>query len=262
MKFRFCTPNRIAFLFGESLKNQFMNDQHYFPPPTTSSIGPWMQNFVTEFGPIYTEFDITLEAYEALQADNTALQFILERYDKYNEVNSLYINTRNILWSGDPDNPLLDLIVYPKQPVVVTPMPAQVAPNLYARTKALVLLLRQHPKMTETTARTLGILPKPSADPMPPDYTPVLSGSVMNGQVTLDCPVRGFAGYEVWRSIGNSGEYTRLDVSVGRIYTDKTPLPNGSTAELRNYRVRMLDSNNQPSGQYSNIVTLTASLAI
>lgn len=239
-----------------------MNDQHYFPPPTTSSIGPWMQNFITELGPIYTEFDITLEDYEGLEADNTALQFIFERIGVYNEIASLYINTRNILWLGDPSNPNLDHIVYPKQPVVITPMPAVVAPNLYVRLKSMVFMLRQHPKMTETTARTLGILPKPSSVPMPPDYTPALSGSVMNGQVTLDCPVRGFAGYEVWRSIGNSNEYTRLDVSVGRVYTDRTPLPNGSTAELRNYRVRMLDSNNQPYGQYSNTVTLSASLAI
>ena len=234
-----------------------MNNEFYFPPPTTSSIGPWMQNFTTELTPIYAQFGLTQAEMDSITADNTAIQYAVGRINIYDQAYSLNITTRNVLWTGDPDNPNLTMVVYPKQPVVITPMPANVAPNMYTRIKGVVMSLRQHPSMTESIARQLGIQAKPSSNNVTPEYMPALNGSVLNGEPMLDCPVRGFAGYEIWRALGNTNDFARFDVSVGRSYTDRTPLPEGISAELRRYKVRMLDSNNQPYGQYSNIVPLT-----
>lgn len=239
-----------------------MENEFFFPPPRTSDNAPWFQNFVTVLSPIISDFDITQLEMDDLEADNTAFQFVVERQDEYDRQYSSFLDTRNIIWTGDPNNPNLAVISVPKQPEVLVPSPPPVRTNIYPRLKSLVLRLRQHPKMTEVLAKELGILPKPQSSEQASNYHPVLNGSVQNGQAVLDCPVRGYAGYEIWRAIGGSNEFAYFDKSVGRIFTDTTPLPDGITAQLQSYRVRMLDSNNQPAGQWSNTVTLTVSKVI
>ncbi|MBI1227304.1 MAG: hypothetical protein GC192_18880 [Bacteroidetes bacterium] len=239
-----------------------MEPDLFFPPPRTSDNAPWLNNFVVVLLPIFADYDITQAEMDELELDNTAFQFTVTRQGVYDDVNAEYINTRNIIWSGDTNNPNLAAIGFPNQPAVVAPVPASVRPNLYARLKSLVFRLRQHPKMTEVVAKQLGILPKPQSIDPSPDYQPNLGGSVYNGQAVLDCPVRGFAGYAIWRAVGGSNDFVYLDKSLGRSYTDTTPLPEGVTAQIQSYRVRMLDTNNQSSGQWSNIVTLTVSIVI
>ncbi|MBK8563551.1 MAG: hypothetical protein IPN76_09440 [Saprospiraceae bacterium] len=236
----------------------------YFPPILVSEYLAWLKNFNANLQPIYQTYDITESEMSELSADERSLAYIVGRQETYASTSSLFITTRNIFWSGDPENPNLELVNYePQVPEVkadIIPPPGR--PNLYARLKSIVLRLRQHPKMNESTAKLLGIQPRPKSSDNPVEYLPVLSVSVLNGQAILDCPVRGFAGYEVWRDRTNNNNLTMNDKSVGRTWTDTTPLPDGVNAEIRQYRVRMLDSNNQPIGQFSNTVAATVSRAI
>lgn len=236
----------------------------YFPPFLVSEYSAWLKKFNTNLQPIYTTYDITETEMNELLADEKSLAYIIGRQETYASTSSLFITTRNVFWSGDPENPNLELVKYESQVPVIegNDIPAPGRPNLYARLKSIVLRLRQHPKMNEATARLLGILPRPKSNENTAEYLPVLSVSVLNGQAILDCPVRGFAGYEVWRDRTNSNNLTMNDKSVGRTWTDTTPLPDGVNAEIRQYRVRMLDSNNQPIGQFSNTVAATVSRAI
>lgn len=236
----------------------------YFPPILVSEYLAWLKNFNTNLQPTYTTYDITDAEMNELLADEKSLAYIIGRQETYASTSSLFITSRNIFWSGDPENPSLELVAYEAQVPVIKQedVPAPGRPNLYARLKSIVLRLRQHPKMNESTAKLLGILPRPKSSENPTDYLPLLTVSVLNGQAILDCPVRGFAGYEVWRDRTNSNNLSLHDKSVGRTWTDTTPLPDGVNAEIRQYRVRMLDSNNKPVGLFSNTVAATVSRAI
>lgn len=236
----------------------------YFPPATTSENDAWLNNFYDNLQPIYRDYDITDQEIADLLADKNAYNYVTGRQEAYASTGSLFLVTRNVLWSGDPDNSNLASVNYENQvpEIKADEIPAQVRPNIYARLKSLVLRLRQHPKMTEATARLLGILPRPKSTEAPNDYLPVLSVSIANGQAVLDCPVKGFAGYEIWSDRTNNNDFSVRDKSMGRYWTDTQPLPDGVNAEIRQYKVRMLDTNNAPVGQFSNTVSAAVSRAI
>lgn len=76
--------------------------------------------------------------------------------------------------------------------------------------------------MTEPLALTLGILTAPKSKANPTGIGPTLTGATTFGLVKLNCPIKGFAGYEVWRDTSGKNEYVKLGTSFGRSYTDET----------------------------------------
>ena len=137
----------------------------YFPPNLVSEYLFWFQNFNTKLQPIFQDYDITAEEMAELVADEKSLAFIIGRQEAYSNALSVYITNRNVFWSGDPDNPNLELVNYePQGPEIKKEdMPPPARPNLYARLKSTVLRLRHHPTMNESTAKQWGRLPRPKS---------------------------------------------------------------------------------------------------
>ena len=241
-----------------------MEKPRYFPVKKPSDIAPWMENFTVTLKPVYKNYDITDAEMAELERDNAFIQYDTGRISAYDEATNLFIKSRNTAWKGDPDNKNLEFVKLEKQvPVIdVKDLPAPVRPNIRARVLSLVLRLRNHPKMDETMAKALAILPNPKSSEDTKTYVPPLTGSVVDGKVVLDCPIKGFAGYEVWRDLSGKNEYTKFGISVGRYFTDDTPIAEGVQAEVRSYKVRMLDTANKPIGEFSAVVNVTVTRAI
>ena len=216
---------------------------------------------MTKLEPVHRTYGVSDEEITGLKAENLALTYADGRATDYRDASSLFINTRNIIWLGDEENPELALNDWPDQVAVVKPenVPAQVRPGLYGRVKRLEVRLRNHPLMTETMLRNLGIAVKSAAPPNPAEFIPALSGKVVNGKVVLDCPILNFAGYEIWEDDSAGTNFTNGRTAVSRFWTDETPLSDGINSQQRSYRVRMLQTGNIPIGNYSNIIVLTTS---
>lgn len=240
-----------------------MENYDYFPPPGINDWRPWFNYFATKLESVHLTYGVSNAEMDVLKAENLALGFADRRTNDYREASSLFLTTRNILWLGDEENPDLVANIWPDQvPVVaVGDVPTPVRPGIYGRVKRLVMRLRNHPLMTETMMKNMGIAVKPSAPSPtnPSDFNPVLTGKVVNGKALLDCPLLHFEGYEIWSDDQAGTNFTNGRTSVSRSWTDEEPLPEGMNSQQRSYRVRMLLAGNVPIGNYSNIIILTTS---
>ena len=241
-----------------------MENELNYPPKKISDLPEWLSNFMTNLSPVYVDYGVTATEFAELEKDNSAMQYTMGRITAYAEARVLFLKTRDTMWLGDPENENLEEVgTEPQVPVIPAgDVPLPIRPNFNRRLKNLVQRLRDHPKMTSTMALKLGILPAPRSSAVPQTFTPKPTGSSVNGQAVLECAIKGFAGYEVWWKLADSNDYTKLGTSVGRKYTDTNPLAEGVQAEVRNYRVRMLDSNNQPFGEFSAALTVVVTRPI
>lgn len=236
----------------------------YFPPLTIPEILPWLRNFVNFLKATYSDYGITDEEMTRLDTLLAALEYAFGRNEASAEAANGFLADRNAIWWGDPKRPELKLVQWTPQVANVqeNQVPAEVAPNGYDFVKNIVQRLRNYPNMTESLSRQLAILVRQKSKGMSESYVPILVGSIQNGKAVLDCPVKGFAGYLVMRDRTNTNNFTKVDKSVGRTWLDDEPLPDGINAELRLYKVQMLDTNNNPVGEFSNTVGLTVSRVV
>ncbi len=238
------------------------NEKVFYFPPDRGERGEYMENLEKHLLPVHKDYDITVTEMTNFSADTKWMVFVMGRIAKYNKAASDYIKTRDTSWLGDPDNENLALTTAEPQPLPVEEVPPGVAPKIYARLKSLVFRLRDHPNMTATVAKKMGLDTWPTTALSKENFNPKLTGKAEMGEGVLDCPVRGFSGYEVWAADSETGEYVLIGVSVGRKYIDKRPIAKGEVAEVRYYKVRMLNSSNTPIGEYSTSLKLTLTKAI
>jgi hypothetical protein len=235
-----------------------MEEEFSFPPEKGKEAA-WMAHFYPKFKTVYATYDVTKPEFDLFEADALVFAFVNGRRNKYGEASLLFFTDEEVLWFGDPENPNLNSVTLTDQVAVVGEVPPTVAPNIYQRVKSIVMRLRVHPKMTEAVAKWLGIQVKPKPAPQPKDeFTPVLKAKVQNGVIILNCPLNGFAGYEIWRDNQGGMNFTNGHTSVSRFWEDHLPLPEGMQTQLRSFRVRMLIAGNKPIGNFSNMVQATA----
>lgn len=237
-------------------------EEQYFPPTTFPAFYDWFINFIKELEPIYRQLGIEESEFLSTKNDAAAYIYVHGRSVEYHAKNALFIDTRKTMLYGDKKRPALSLVDLPDQADIVETVPATVSPGIFARTRNLVSRLRQHPKMTDALARKLWIKSKPASSLKEEEFTPKVKTKVVNGKVVLDCPLYGFAGYEVWTDRNGGNDFILDKVSVGRFWTDETELPEGTNSQLRSYRVRMLVAANQPVGNFSKIVSETTVKAV
>lgn len=224
-----------------------------------NGIAAWFHNFVQHLKIHFQELGLTQADIDELEAEKEFMQAVHAWTAFLNEHEKTYLALRNDAWLGCAKEAVEKIDMAP-QPTLPTGMPAAVRPGILVRLKKMILLLRVHPNMTPALASLLGILPFPKgAVNDRTSFVPALTGQIIQGRPVLDCLLYEYAGYELARSIGNLDQFTVFDKSVGKPITDTAPLPPNVSAEVRNYRARMLNSFNQPIGPWSNIVSLTVS---
>ncbi len=226
----------------------------FYYPPLKAQYPAWYSNFMRYLRPEATRLGLSKETVDALDADEKALDYVNKGIDDYKKILASFILTRTTLLEGDMDNPNLKDVPYPVLPVVGA-APAAVMCKMYDRHKSLVLILRENPLMNPDLANNLGIQPKPVAKIDPDTYEPKLAGSVtIEGYAKLSVAMKGFKAYEIWRATGKDGQSIKIGISFTADFIDQTPVTGQSG--LRTYKVRMIDKTGNPTGLYSNVLTL------
>lgn len=227
---------------------------HYFPP-TPSEYPGWTDNFYTKLELHKVLLNISDDDLARINRFRLGLGYYSKCISDYDPFLSKCVSNRNIMIYGDADNSELALTEYtpiPKGPAV----PAeQVPPNEHAWMVVFVARLRKNPNMTATISKELGIDNRP-VSPYEDGKPPVLKARVENGQAQLNCPLKNFRGYEVWRRDTPGGPFVKVGVSISRYYNDTDELPEGVNTAQRTYIVRMVGLDNVPVGLPSNEVGL------
>jgi|GEM_PF-1151587 len=228
---------------------------NYYFPPTPSEYPGWTGNFYTVLFDNKTLLGISDDDLNRVKRFRNGLAYYGDCINDYDPFVSKCVSNRNIMIYGDAANPELALTEYtlvPTGPVVPT---EQVPPNEHAWMVVFVGRLRKNPNMNATLSKSLGIDARPVSK-YENDVQLVLKGKVVNGQAELNCPLKNFKGYEVWRRDAPGGDFSKVGVSIARYYTDTSELPDGVNSAQRTYIVRMITTDNVPVGLPSNEVTL------
>ncbi len=226
---------------------------YYFPPKPSEYPG-WLENFYTVLDGYKVLLAIATGDMTYLNTARLGLNYYAKCVTSYDEFSSKCVGTRNIYIYGNPENPGQGPLGFPVVPAGPTVPVDQVSPNIHEWIVTFVGRLRKNPEMTPVISKALGIDSRPN-----PNYNgepPVLKGKVVSGQAQLNCPLKNYKGYEVWRQDTPGGTFVKVGTSLSRFYTDASELPEGINAAQHTYVIRMVANDNVPVGLVSNEVSL------
>jgi len=140
-------------------------------------------------------------------------------------------------------------------PGSVGTLPTGAQASIVPRVRALVQRLKAHPSYTTAIGEDLGIEP-PSVSP--PDRPTLRARAETNFRVRLTFTMSRMPMLEIQSRRGNETEFTTIAFDTSSPYIDgREPLEAGKP-EVREYRARFIDRNDQPIGDWSDVVTATA----
>lgn len=227
---------------------------HYFPP-TPSEYPGWTENFYSKLDLHKLLLNISEDDLKRVNRLRLGLGYYSKCISDYEPFLRKCVSNRNIMINGDAENTELALTEYTPVPAGPAVPEEQVPPNEHAWMVVFVARLRKNPKMNATISKEMGIDTRP-ASVYEEGVPPVLKGKTVNGQAELNCPLKNFKGYEVWRRDTPGGPFVKVGVSISRYYLDTEELPEGVNTAQRTYIVRMVGLDNLPVGLPSNEVTL------
>lgn len=232
-----------------------MEESKFFWPPTESEYPAWITNFYEFVDLNATVLGFTSAEVLWLKAHSDAANYAELVVNASNKQKSDYVNLRNILYRGDPNNPALPTVNWLSIWAPVDPAPTAVAPNAKATLDGMSKRVATCNDITRDQKREAGVLSRERTKVDPNDATPGLNVKVVNGQAVLDCPLLNFKGYQIYVEDDN-GAAISLGNSTARKYTDTRPLPTGEHTQQRAYFVQYVGNNNTPVGNFSIKLTV------
>lgn len=235
--------------------------QHPSPPGGLSmdylpkSIGDlvvWYANFAAKIGGYAATFNLAAAEVTQVQADHATIQFV---------VNGQQIRQTDAQeWTRYRDLMLFAPLGAPTPP---TPTPGNVGSlpegaqaSIIPRLRRLVERIKAHPNYTEAIGEDLGIVP-PKAQPgvAKPDLKARAETAF---RVRITFAMRRHPMIEIQSRRGNETEFTTLAYDTASPYIDDRPPLNPEQSELREYRARYINKDNQPVGEWSDVVSVAA----
>lgn len=223
-------------------------------PIGDSELVVWFGNFQSKLSGYASTLGVAASEVSAVGAD----------YDQFvytvNQVEVFKIKTRERVAYKDTlkDGPL----GAPAAPAPALPTfgaePAPVPPGIVPRLRALVQRIKNHPNFSEAMGRDLGILAPAPPPPGVPKPTVRNARPLPMGQIEVVYSKGKFTGVLIESRRAGENAWSRLDKSFRSPFTDERALLTANQPELRDYRLRYLDGD-QPAGDYSDVVTVTAS---
>lgn len=231
-----------------------MDENKFSWSPRDSEFPAWMANFTKFVEDNSAVLGFTAEELNWLKSHNAAASYADKVIEASRKRESEYVNLRNILYNGDPDNPALDLVKW-IEATDIGEAPAEVSPNARSILKGMVKRVATNNNITQEQKRQAGVLSRERKKTNSIDVTPDLKVTVVNGQAVLDCPLLQFKGYTVFVEDDNASAIS-LGNSTSRKYTDTRPLPPGIQTQQRTYLIRYVGNKNVTVGNYSAKVTV------
>ena len=214
-------------------------------------------NYVAKLAIYATKYGKTPAEITALKADNTAITYwnevLSQLENKLTDVR-LYVNQL-----ADGALPSDAAATVPVMLVLPTPIPAAVQPGVYPRLSASALSLKAQAVYAMADGSDLGIEGEETAGKDFLTLKPEISVRVgKTGFPELVWKRLGMDGIDIYMQTKLGDVWTFLGTDTVPNFTDNTPLPTGSTSEVRYYKARYRENENQV-GLWSAIVNLTVS---
>jgi hypothetical protein len=220
-------------------------------PKSLSQLIVWFANFATKIGGYASTFGLTPAEVTQVQADRLTLELV---------INGAQIRQTDAQeWTQFRDAVLFAPLGTP-MPSMPTPgnvgtLPTGAQASIVPRVRALVQRIKAHPNYTQAIGEDLGIEPPETTLP---DRPTLKARSETNFRVRLTFVMGGHALIEIQSRRGNEASFTTIAYDTSSPYIDgREPLEAGRV-EAREYRARYLDRDNQPVGDWSDIVSATA----
>ncbi|MCX7993403.1 MAG: hypothetical protein N2651_07010 [Fimbriimonadales bacterium] len=220
-------------------------------PKTLSGLIVWFANFATKIGGYASTFGLTPAEVTQVQTDRATLELVI------NGANIRRADAEE--WTQFRDTVLFAPLGTPMPPMptpgAVGSLPAGAMASIIPRTRALVQRIKAHPNYTRAIGEDLGIEPPETT---PPDRPELKARSETQFRVRLTFVMRGMPMIEIQSRRGSEAQFTTIAYDTSSPYIDgREPLVAGQ-AEVREYRARYVDRDNQPIGDWSDVVSAVA----
>jgi len=220
-------------------------------PSKLSDLMVWFANFASKIGGYASTLGLTPAEVTQVQTDNTVVQLVINGAEIRKADYQEWVAFRDLVLHAPLGTPM---------PSVPTPGNVGAIPNgaaaaIIPRTRALVQRLKAHPNYTRAIGEDLGIEPPTSA---PPDRPTLKARSETAFRVRLTFTMHRYPMIEIQSRRGDETAFTTIAYDTSSPYIDgREPLEAGR-AETREYRARYMDRDNQPIGDWSDIVSAVA----
>lgn len=221
-------------------------------PKSIGDLAIWYANFAAKIGGYAATFNLAAAEVTQVQTDNAAIQFV---------VNGQQIRQTDAQeWTRYRDLMLFAPLGTPMPPVPtpgnVGSLPAGAQASIIPRLRKLVERIKAHPNYTQAIGEDLGIVPPKS---QPGVAKPTLKAQAETDyQVRLTFSMRRYPMIEIQSRRGNEAEFSTLAYDTASPYLDTRPPLNAGQSELREYRARYINKDNQPVGEWSDVVIVAA----
>lgn len=220
-------------------------------PNSLSELIVWFANFAAKIGGYASTLGLSPAEVTQVQTDNATLQLVINggeiRRADYQE----WVEFRDLVLHAPIGTPMPPT----PTPGSVGAVPSGAQASIIPRLRALVQRIKAHPNYTQAMGEDLGIEPPEAA---PPERPTLKARAETNFQVRLTFTMYRMPMIEIQSRRGSEVEFTTIAYDTSSPYLDaRAPLVAGQP-EQRHYRARYVGRDNQPLGDWSDIVVATA----
>lgn len=210
----------------------------------------WFANFAAKIGGYASTLGLTAAEVAQVQLDYAVLQFAINGHRIRQNDAEEWTRFRDAVLEAPLGTPM---------PPVPTPgnvgtLPEGARPSIIPRLRRLVERIKAHPNYTPAIGEDLGIIAPRS---QPGEVKPRLKATAeTNHWVRITFAMRRHPMIEIQSRRGSETEFTTLAFDTASPYVDTRAPLGGSRSELREYRARFVDRDNQPVGEWSDVVSV------
>lgn len=220
-------------------------------PKTLSELIVWFNNFATKISGYGATFGLTAAELTQIATDRTVLQLVINGAEIRRTDAQEWTQFRDRVLFAPLNTPMPSL----PTPGNVGTLPSDAQASIIPRLRALVQRIKAHPAYTQAIGEDLGIEPSATA---PPDRPTLKARSETNYRVRLTFTMHRMPMIEIQSRRGSESEFVTMAFDTSSPYIDgREPLQAGRP-ETREYRARYVDRNDQPIGEWSDIVSAVA----
>lgn len=220
-------------------------------PDKLSDLIVWFANFATKIGGYASALGLTPAEVTQVQTDRTTLEIAIQGAEIRRADAQEWTQFREIVLFAPIGTPMPPT----PTPGSIGAIPSGAQAAIIPRLRALVQRIKVHPNYTQAIGEDLGIEPPEAAVPERPTLK---ARAETNFQVRLTFTMQRMPMIEIQSRRGNEAEFTTIAYDTSSPYIDgREPLAAGQP-EQRQYRARYIGHDNQPLGDWSDIVVATA----
>ena len=222
-------------------------------PRTPAELCEWFNNFITGFPAASVALGFSTEEKDTVIAEAGWVVYACRMSADATGMSQAWTDWRDRLLD-EPAAPEAGPVPTTAAPAAPAGLPP--APGVISRFRACIRRIKAAPNYTSSIGESLRLV---AVSPLVDDATakPDLTAEPMaNFKTRVRLPKRGFPGLIVQARRDGETEWTDFGVKTSAVFVDERPTAQSGKPEVVNYRA-IYSRNDQPVGQWSDVVTVT-----